>query len=123
MIILQPDGTRITPGGQTVRWDHDPDPERDAMLATQASQLAISAATHVYLGMFRPPWEPINDSFQDQMNSQRAGEAQIALITNCFGQDWTYTDDEELRRDYLAGHFDVPQYRLKDADELLRTIK
>lgn len=66
--------------------------------------------THRYVGMWRPPWEPLLDDFDSQWN--RGDHAIIKGPMAPGGR--RYDDGNELRADYLAGHFDVPQYEPKE---------
>lgn len=76
----------------------------------------ITAATHRFTGMFRPPWEPLLESFNSQHDAiyRRTFDDQPIYIDfdNCFGVRG-YSNRADLRTEWLAGHFDVPQYEPK----------
>lgn len=77
--------------------------------------IPITAETHRYVGMFRPPWEPIFEEHWRQIMSRDDDSVwsaqESALDPEC---EWKFENESELRQAYLAGDFDIPQYELKE---------
>ena len=89
----------------------------------ELDQSKVSPQTHVFLGMYRPPWEQMLESKRRQISEgieatrKEMGyvlpdQPRYAEFDNCFQEKGLYSTDSHLRQDYLAGHFDIPQYRL-----------
>lgn len=73
--------------------------------------------THVYKGMFRPPWEDIRRRVETSREFEMVGHGtghfvRKVPVPTSFGEN-SYSAWGAVWEGYLAGHFDVPQYEPK----------
>lgn len=76
-----------------------------------------SPETHRYLGMWRPPWDDLWLKFardRNEMIDSADSAPYFVVVEGHFTEGRkaynAIEDVDRFRADYLAGHFDVPQY-------------